>query len=350
MTVAIPRLLTQLPDAPAVGHAVTAPGVRSILAGRAASARRRLLLAAIVATVAIVGFATYDALDAWAIIGPIRLTRLAGLVTVAIALSVSTVVFQTVTRNRILSPSVMGFDAMFSLIVTASVFFLTSAVVNKISPTIMFLAQAAMMTGMAVALFTVLLRKGQTNVHLLVLVGIVMGTFLRSLTSMMASIMDPNEFLNVADKNMATFSVINTPALLIAAVVTIVMLGVIWWRSPTWELLGMGHDLAVALGVRYRTEVKLALAASSVLVAAATALVGPLLFFGLLIANMTVYAIGSGKLRHLIIGSAAIGTAVLVGGQGILEHVLNQATVLPVVIELVGGALLLVLIVRQARS
>lgn len=348
MTLTLTRPVTIAPDAPAVQVAL--PAVRYILTDRLTNARRRLLIAAGATALALVLFTTYDALDAWAIIGPLRLTRLAGLVIVAISLSTATVVFQTVTRNRILSPSVMGFDAMFSLVATGSVFFLTSAVANRIPPTAMFLAQTAIMTLLAVAMFTSMLRRGRTNVHLLVLVGIVMGTFLRSLTSMMASIMDPNEFLTVADRNMASFAVINTPALGVTALVSVVVLAYMWWKSPTWDLLGMGHDVAVALGVRYRREVQLALAASSVLVAAATALVGPMLFFGLLIANLTFYAIGSAKLRHLLPGAAAIGTLVLVGGQGVLEHVLHQATVLPVVIEFAGGALLLVLIVRQARS
>lgn len=349
MTTTISRPEAIATDA-VLAPAAPASDIGAILADRRASGRRRVWIAVVIALAAAALFMTYDALGAWSIIGPLRLTRLVGLVTVAVALSVATVVFQVVTRNRILSPSVMGFDAMFSLIATGSVFFLTSSVANRIPPTVMFGVQTILMTIMAVSLFTLILRKGRTSVHLLVLVGIVMGTFMRSLTSMMAAVMDPNEFLTVADKTMASFAVINTPALVVAVVITLGSLIFIWSRSRTWDLLSMGPDVAVALGVHYRREVKLALAASSMLVAAATALVGPLMFFGLLIANLSVYAIGSSKLRHLLPGAAAIGVAVLVGGQGVLEHVLHQATVLPVVIELVGGSLLLIMIIKQVRA
>lgn len=294
-------------------------------------------------------FATYGILDIWELVGPIRLKRLAALTVVAVALSCSTVVFQAVTRNRILSPSVMGFDAMFSLTATASVFFFTSAVVNRTSPTIIFLGQAGAMTMLAVTLFMTMLRRGRNNVHLLVLVGIVVGTLLRSLTSMMSLILDPNEFLNVQDRGMASFAVTNTPALAVTVAVTVIVVGLMAWQAKTLDIVALGPDLSTALGINYRREVRWALALAAVLVACATALVGPLMFFGLLIVNVTVFALKSAKTRDVLWGSAAIGVLVLVGGQGLLEHLFARATVLPVVIELLGGALLLIMIVKEAR-
>ncbi|MDO5048638.1 MAG: iron chelate uptake ABC transporter family permease subunit [Actinomycetaceae bacterium] len=323
--------------------------VRSILASRHRDVSKRLLVAAALATAMVLFFLFYDALDAWQIIGALRAKRVIGLVVVAVALSASTVVFQAVTRNRILSPSVMGFDAMFALVATGSVFFLTARVANLIPSSIMFLIQAGLMTALAVGMFMMMIGRGRSSVHLLVLVGIVVGTLLRSVTTMMSVIMDPNEYLAVQDRAMASFAAINTQALWMTTAVTVGVVAYMMWRSRTWDILSLGQDVAVALGVNYKREVKLALTASALLVAAATALVGPLMFFGLLIANIAVYALGSSNLRHLIPASAAIGIVVLVGGQAILEHVLNQATVLPVVIELVGGALLLVMLVRAAR-
>lgn len=323
--------------------------VHNALNVRMRSVHKRIAISAFIAVAACILFLTYDALDAWAMIAKLRSIRLISLVTVAVALSSATVIFQVVTRNRILTPSVMGFDAMYLLVATASVFFLTSAVVNRIPVAIMFAIQATMMTLMAVTLFMVMIRRGRNSVHLLVLVGIVLGVFMRSLTTMMTSIMDPNEYLNVQDIGLVSFSRVNTDALTATIVITISVIAYIMWRGKTWDILSLGPDLATALGINYRREVRLALAASSVLVAAATALVGPLMFFGLLIVNVSVFAVGSSKIRHLVPAAAFIGIAVLVGGQAVLEHVLDRATVLPVVIELVGGALLLVMIVKEAR-
>lgn len=324
--------------------------VRSILSNRHRDVTRRMVIALVLAAAMIAFFLLYDALGAWQIIAALRAKRLVGLVVVAVALSSATVIFQAVTRNRILSPTVMGFDAMFSLIATASVFFLTARVANLIPSSIMFLIQAGLMSALAVTLFMTMIGRGRGSVHLLVLVGIVVGTLLRSVTTMMSIIMDPNEYLAVQERGMASFAVINSEALWMTTALTVVVVGYIMYRARTWDLLSLGQDVAVALGVNYKREVKLALMASSLLVAASTALVGPLMFFGLLIVNIAVYALGATNIRHLIPAASAIGVIVLVGGQAILEHVLNQATVLPVVIELVGGALLLVMLVKAARK
>lgn len=316
---------------------------------RRSAIRKRLLIVGIAALVMSVFFLTYDALGAWAIIGPLRLSRLIALVVVAVALSVATAVFQAVTRNRILSPSVMGFDSMFQLMATASIFFFGSATVGQVPNSVMFLINTALMTLVAVSLFLTVLRRGRSNVYLLVLVGIVVGTFFRSLTSLLSTVMDPGEYLAVADASTASFAVINTEALGVATVLAVIALGYIWKRSPEWDILTLGPDVARGLGLRYRREVRLALTASTILVASATALVGPLMFFGLLIVNIAVYACGSNQLRDLMLASGGIGIVVLVGGQALLEHVLNQATILPVILELVGGLLLLTMILRGTR-
>lgn len=316
---------------------------------RRSDIRRRLVFIGIAATAMSVFFLTFDAFDAWAIIGPLRMKRLGALLIVAVTLSAATAIFQTVTRNRILSPSVMGFDSMFQLMATASVFFFGSATVNQVPNSVMFLMNTALMTIVAVTLFLAVLRRGRSNTYLLVLVGIVVGTFFRSLTALLSTVMDPGEYLAVADASTASFAVINTEALGVATVLSVLALIYIWVRSPHWDILALGPDLARALGLRYRTEVRRALTASSILVASATALVGPLMFFGLLVVNIAVYASESHRLRDLLVASGGIGIVVLVGGQAILEHVLNQATILPVILELVGGLLLLTMILRGIR-
>lgn len=328
---------------------VTADKIGQIISSRQKKVRTRVIICGIAALAMLAFFMTYDALDAWEIIAKLRIRRLLGLTVVAVALSCATVIFQVVTRNRILSPSVMGFDAMYSLVVTAGVFFFTSAVINHFPAPLLFGINAVVMSVFAVTMFMLLLRRGRTAVHVLVLVGIVVGTLLRSITTMMTIVMDPNEYLNVQDRTTASFAVINVESLWVTLGVTVAMIAVIMWRGPLWDLLYLGEDTATALGVRYRREVKLALGASTVLVACATALVGPLMFFGLLIVNIAVFAIGASNIRALVPASAFLGIVVLVGGQGILEFVLDRGTVLPVVIELVGGALLLVMIVKEAR-
>ncbi|MDO5034742.1 MAG: iron chelate uptake ABC transporter family permease subunit [Actinomycetaceae bacterium] len=321
--------------------------IGAVIAARAKDARTRTLLLGALAVLAAAFFLLWDAAGAWQIIAAFRLKRLAALIVVAVALSAATVIFQAVARNRILTPSVMGFDAMYALVATASVFFLTAHTVNMIPASIMFLLQSALMALLATTMFMTVLKR--RSVHLLVLVGVVVGTLLRSITNMMSIVMDPNEYLAAQDLSTASFATVNTSALWITVATSIGAIGYAMWRANIWDVLAMGPSIATGLGVNYNREVKAALAVSAILVSAATALAGPLMFFGLLIANIAVAALGSASIRYLLPAASAIGVIVLVGGQGILEHVLGGETILPIVIEFVGGALLLAMLVREAR-
>lgn len=324
--------------------------VEDVYRGRRRSVSTSAVVCIALALVSIVFFLTYGALDAWALLGRLRAVRLLGLVVVAVALVAATAVFQTITRNRILSPSVMGFDSMYALLATASVFFLGSATVSQIPNVVLFALQTIIMAGVSVSLFVFILGRSKGSVHLIVLVGIVLGTFFRSLTSLLNTIMDPGEFLAVQDASTASFAMINEASLGITAVVTLVVGIEIWMKAPRWDLMSFGPDVCTSLGLNYKREVRLALTAAAVLVACATALVGPLMFFGLLVTNIAIYALKSQGLRDLLVGGGAIGIIVLVGGQAILEFVLGRATILPVILELVGGTMLLIMLLKEARK
>lgn len=323
--------------------------IKKIINNRNHKLKKKLILLGLFSLFMIGLFLFYNAINSWHLIGKMRVTRLIGLIIVAVDLSVATVIFQAVVKNKILSPTVMGFESMFSLVATASVFFLTSFVVNQIPRYLMFIIQATFMSILSVFLFTSIIGKRKNALHLMVLIGIVTGVFLRSLTQMMVSIMDPNEYLAVQDTNIASFAVIDKKSLLVTLVITIIVIILIYRKRYVFEIVNLGEELAKNLGLDYQLEIKKALFLSSILVASATALVGPLMFFGLLIANITTYFLSSMKMSYYIPSSAFMGIILLIGGQGILEHILNQATILPVVIEFVGGAWLLIMIVREAR-
>ncbi|MDO4612568.1 MAG: iron chelate uptake ABC transporter family permease subunit [Actinomycetaceae bacterium] len=323
--------------------------VGRVLRDRRSVHRKGILAAAAAALLACVLFVAWGVGAGWEVILPMRLTRLVGLVVVAVCLSCATVVFQAITRNRILSPSVMGFDALYSLVATALVFSLGSTIVNHIPAIAMFGIQAGVQTAGALVLLTVVLARTRSSVHLLVLVGIVIGTLLRSVTAMLSLIMDPNEFLAVADRQIASFALVNEGALAATVLVSLPVLFLLSRHAATWDVMALGPELATSLGLDYTRCARWGLAASAVLVACATALVGPLMFFGLLIANVTIFALSTTRTSTLFLAAPAIGIAVLVGGQWLLEHVAHQATVLPVILELVGGLVLLLMIVKESR-
>lgn len=86
------------------------------------SPAKRLLLLSIIALVAMVIFMTINLRGNIQYVLVHRGLILATMVLVAFAAGIATVLFQTVTNNRILTPSVMGLEALFILIQTMLIF------------------------------------------------------------------------------------------------------------------------------------------------------------------------------------------------------------------------------------
>lgn len=278
-----------------------------------------------------------------------RSRKVAALILVGWAIAVSTVLFHTITSNRILTPSIMGFDSLYVLIQTAGIFFLGANLVNSLGPELQFGINAGLMLILSVSLFTRLLRGMGRSVHLLVLIGIVAGTLLRSAAGLLQRIMEPNAFLVLQNRLFASFSAVQTNLLVISAVLIAVTSVVVWRRRYALDVLALGPDVATGLGLDHRRSLLWILVAVSILVSISTALVGPITFFGLLVANLAYLLVGSHRHAHTLIGASLLAVITLVGGQAVLEHVFEQGTVLSVIIEFVGGIVFIALLLGGRR-
>ena len=144
-----------------------------------------LILLGLLTAISIVCFMTLGAKGSWSFVLGFRGKKLASLLLVAYAVAVSTVLFQTVTNNRILTPSIMGFDALYVLIKTGVVFFLGVGALISIDPQLQFGLEVLVMVAFSGLLFRWLFLGEERSLHLLVLVGIVFGILFRSLSQFM---------------------------------------------------------------------------------------------------------------------------------------------------------------------
>lgn len=284
----------------------------------------------------------------WGFILPFRGTKLLALVLVAYSIAVSTVLFQTVTNNRILTPSIMGFDALFVLIQTLVVFFLGSVALVSVDPVLKFMAEVVVMTVFAGLLFRWLFVNADRSLHLMVLVGIVFGILFRNLSGFMARLLDPNEQVTLQDALFASFNQVDASLLWVSCVIVAgaSLLGLRVARSL--DVLTLGRAQAVSLGVDYKRTVALILAIVAVLVAVSTALVGPITFFGLLVVSLAHLMVGSGRHVWVLPTSVLLGIICLVGGQTVLERVFAFNTALAIVIEFLGGLMFIALLMKGA--
>jgi iron complex transport system permease protein len=278
----------------------------------------------------------------------VRGLTVAAMLVVAAAVGVSTVVFHTITQNRILTPSIMGFDTFYMLISTVIVFTVGATSFLRLDPLALWAVQVVVMVAFSGALFAWLFGGKRRSVHLMLLVGIVLGTLFRSVTEWMQRMLDPVAFQVLSDAGFASLTRPDETLLALTAGLVALGCAVLVTQLPTLDVLTLGEAAAIGLGVDHRRAVMLLFGIVSVLVAASTALVGPILFFGLIVANLAYVYAGSFRHARTVPVAVLLGVMCLLGGQLVLERVFAFAATLSTVVEFAGGLFFLFLVLRKA--
>ncbi|MFC0200639.1 iron chelate uptake ABC transporter family permease subunit [Paracoccus rhizosphaerae] len=276
----------------------------------------------------------------------LRGAKLAALVTVAVAGGVSTILFQTVAANRVLTPSIMGFDALYVLLQSGLVVALGGAGFVGLPPAAKFTAEVAAMTALAALLFGTLLLKGARDLPKMILTGVILGVLFRSVSGFLGRVLDPNEFAVVQSVSFASFNRVDVTLLPWAVAATALAVAAAWRMSAILDVLALGRDPAVSLGLRHRAAVLAVLTLVAVLVSVSTALVGPVAFFGLILAGLAHGLMRTSRHALLLPAAGLSGAILLVGGQWLFERLLSQAATLSVVVEFAGGLFFLFLLLK----
>lgn len=322
-----------------------APSARVVALWRRPSARLSLLVAAVLALIATYLFTDVPGSLAFAL--KVRGLSVLAMVVVATAVGVSTVIFHTITQNRILTPSIMGFDAFYVLISTVVVFFFGSASFLRMDALTLWAVQLVVMVAFSVVLFTWMFGGKRRSIHLMLLVGIVLGTFFRSFTEWMQRMLDPLDFQVLSDAMFASLTRPDETLLLLTAILVAAACAAVVPLLRTLDVLTLGEPAAVGLGVNHRRVVMALFGIVSVMVAASTALVGPILFFGLIVANLAYSYAGTFRHAWTLPTAALLGVVCLLGGQLVLEQIFAFGGSLSMVIEFAGGLFFLFLVLRK---
>ncbi|MEG7336492.1 petrobactin ABC transporter permease YclO [Bacillus sp. 0102A] len=294
-------------------------------------------------------FLFYD-IGNWDYTLPRRIKKVAAIVLTGGAIAFSTMIFQTITNNRILTPGILGLDSLYMLIQTGIIFLFGSANMVIMNKNINFIISVLLMILFSLVLYQLMFKGEGRNIFFLLLVGIVFGTLFGSLSSFMQMLIDPNEFQVVQDKMFASFNNINTDLLWLAFIIFL-LTGVYVWRfTKFFDVLSLGREHAVNLGIDYDKVVKQMLVVVAILVSVSTALVGPIMFLGLLVVNLAREFLNTYKHSYLIAGSVFISIIALVGGQFVVEKVFTFSTTLSVIINFAGGIYFIYLLLKENKS
>ncbi|CAB5677805.1 Ferric enterobactin transport system permease protein fepD [Delftia tsuruhatensis] len=307
----------------------------------------RLALLGVLALLCLAAFMTVGVKTDWAFVLEHRGTKVLTMALVACAIGLSTVVFQTVSHNTILTPSVMGLDALYLFVQAALVLLLGAAGVSGMGEIGRYALNIALMMGFSVLLMRWLFVGHANSLHLMLLVGMVGGIFFRSLAGLAMRVLDPNEFTALQDRLFANFNAVNLPLLAPSLLLIVPGSAWIWCQRRVLDVISLGRDAAISLGVDYEGRVLRLLAVVACLVAVSTALVGPVVFFGLLVSNMAYHAMGTRRHAWVLPAAVLWGCVLLLGGQVLLEQLFHFNTVLSIVVEFLGGIVFIVLLMRK---
>ena len=237
---------------------------------------RLVFLAALVA-VGIVLYLTTAVQGDWGFVLLLRGKKLLAMLLVGSAIASATVVFQTLTANRILTPSIIGLDALYLLSKMVVIYFLGSAAQLAQPPQWQFYIDTALMTATAAVLFATFLPLLARDIY---------GVLCNKLTDLMARMIDPTDYTRFQTIAYARFDSARADLVLPAALIIGACLAWLWHKRHVLDILALGREQAINLGINYPREQLTLMLTVALLVAVSTALVGPTLFFGLLVSAL----------------------------------------------------------------
>lgn len=276
-----------------------------------------------------------------------RMVAIVAMVIAAICQSLSTVAFQSITNNKVITPSLLGFEALYGTIQTSTMFFLGAGALISFSGLQSFVFQVILMVLMCLLLYGWLLSGKYGDLQLMLLVGVIIGTGLRALSSFMRRLLAPSEFDILQARLFGSVNNADSENFVIAIPIVVIAAILILGSSKKLNLVSLGKDVCTSLGVKHRSNVILILVLVSILMSVSTALVGPLTFYGFLVASLTYQVAGTYDHRYIFPMALAIGFLIITAAYFFMYHIFAAQGVVSVVIEMFGGLIFLFVILRK---
>jgi iron complex transport system permease protein len=279
----------------------------------------------------------------------LRIPKVLAMIITALAIGAATIIFQSVINNTIVTPCLLGMNALYTFIHTSVVFVLGSGSILFTNDNLSFLVDLVLMGIIATVVYSWLFKMTGHNVLYVLLVGTVLTSFFSSIQSTLTRVMDPNEYDTLLTSLVASFSNINSGIIIFSVIILALIVVIFRKELALLDVITLGKEQAINLGVNYDRCIRRLLLAVTLCIAVATAMVGPISFLGLIIANISRQLLKTYRHTQLIAGAALMGVIALIGGQFIVERVFVYSIPISVFITVAGGIYFLYLILKGSR-
>ena len=287
--------------------------------------------------------------DGFWLIAALRLKNLVVIAIVALCQAFATVAFQTVTNNRIITPSIMGFESLYVAIQTGAMYFFGVTAIVDLKGLVPFTVQLLLMVALSLALYGWLLSGKYGNVAIMLLIGVVIGGGLGSIATFMQRTLTPSEFDVLAARLFGSVSNSDSSYLPVSIPLCLIACTALYMSSSRLNVMALGRDTTGNLGLSHRFEMMKILFFVSILMAVSVSMIGPMIFLGFLVAMLAYQFSDTYDHRYVLPMAALLGFVVLGGAYFIMKNLFYAEGVVSILIEVIGGGAFLIVIMRKGR-
>lgn len=274
-------------------------------------------------------------------VGELRLPRAILAVLTGIGFGMAGVCFQTMLRNPLASPDIIGVSSGAG---AAAVFGIVVLSVN--GPVVSLFALAgAVVTAFAIYLLSI---KGGFAGTRLILIGIGVAAMLQSVTSYLLSRAANWDIQTAMQWLTGSLNNASWDRVLPMAIAAVILVPLLLSQGRALGTLQLGDDSAAGLGVRVNATRVLLIFGAVALLAFATAATGPIAFVAFMAGPIAARITGPGA--NLLLPSAFVGAVLVLGGDLIGQFAFGTRYPVGVVTGIVGAPYLIYLLIRTNRS
>lgn len=280
----------------------------------------------------------------------IRLPRALAATLVGIALPISGLLMQTLFRNPLADPFILGTStgaslgvAFFSL--AGGIVFASSSILNSLS-----CAFAALCGAIVVTILILFIARKIQEITTLLIVGIMIGTFTSAIVSILQYFSNPTETHSFILWSMGSLANIDNEELIIIALCTFIATSYSFILHKKLDSILLGEHYARSLGVETKQLQIIIIIISSLLAAITTAFAGPIGFIGLTVPHIARFLFKTNSHKLLIIYSILIGINLMLLCD-ILSQLPGLQISLPIntVTAILGAPIVILVIFKNAR-
>ncbi len=280
----------------------------------------------------------------------IRLPRVILALMVGAGLAVSGAVLQSLFRNPLADPALIGVSSGAALAVSVFIVFSeTVAVSFLIFNKTYFLPVAAFIGGLAATLFIYRLGKkqGGTNISTMILAGIAVNAFAGAGIGLMSFLASDAQLRNITFWSLGSVGGATWNSLAVAAPLILVSVFFLLQMSRSLNVILLGESEAKYLGVNTERLKWQAICLVALAVGASVAVAGAIGFVGLVVPHLLRLITGADH-RYLLINSVLLGANLMLGADILARNIVAPAELpIGIVTALIGAPFFIWLLLRK---